>query len=218
MAATVLGISGSPVPQSNTDRAIREILEQSGLDHEFFKLSSMHLEPCRACQGCTEDNSCKVYDNGRVLAEQFARAKAFVLGGYTSYGSLDSRTKMFMERMYCLRHLRSRNRGKLGVTVLTTSDEPDAESSAALAQKQLDLWMEAEGIIPLGAIVIRGKTPCLRCGHEQCLSARRTPGTMPLSESALEQVPLEPTIMTRAAELGIKLRDAVANVEVEATA
>ena len=126
MAATVLGISSSPVPESNTDRAVREILEHCELDYQFIKLSSLALEPCRACQGCTEDNSCRIHDNGRVLAEQFAQARAFVLGGYTSYGSLDSRTKIFMERMYCLRHLRSRNKGKLGISVLTTSNDADA--------------------------------------------------------------------------------------------
>lgn len=213
MATTVLGISGSPVLQSNTDVAVREILEHCDQDYDFIKLSAMHLEPCRACQGCTEDNSCKVYDNGRLLAEQFAQAKAFVLGGYTSYGSLDSRTKMFMERMYCLRHLRSRNRGKFGITVLTTSDDPNAEASSELAQKQLDLWMESEGIIPLGSLVLRGKTPCLRCGHEKCLSTPRVPGTMPLSESPFEEVHLEPTIMTHAAELGMKLREALQSAE-----
>ena len=76
--------------------------------------------------------------------------------------------------------------------------------------------MQAEGIISLGAIVIRGNTPCLRCGHEQCLSRVHSTDIAPLSEMQFQQVELEPTIMTRAAELGMKLRDALANVEVEA--
>ncbi len=37
MAARILGISGSPIPDSNTDRAIKRILEHTGLDSEFIK-------------------------------------------------------------------------------------------------------------------------------------------------------------------------------------
>ena len=207
MAATILGISGSPVLESNTDRAVREILEHTGLDFDFIKLSNMHLEPCRACMGCADDNSCKIYDNGRLLAERFAEASAFVIGGYSSYGSLDSRTKMFMERMFCLRHVRSKNRGKAGVCVITA--EANA-GEADLLQKQFALWMEAEEMVNLGALIVPGDTACIRCGHtRQCVTTEhgsplRAPATM-----SLENATLEPTIMTSAAELGMKLREAI---------
>ena len=46
----VLGISGSPVVDSNTDRVVRAILEASGLEPEFVKLSASHIGPCRACK------------------------------------------------------------------------------------------------------------------------------------------------------------------------
>jgi multimeric flavodoxin WrbA len=209
MAAVIMGISGSPVVESNTDRAVREILDHSGLDYDFIKLSNLHIEPCRACQGCTESNSCTIQDNGRVLAEKFAQVKGFVLGGYTSYGSLDSRTKMFMERMYCLRHVRSRNKGKVGVVVLTTAGEHDEH--ADLARKQAEYWMQEEGIRNLGTLVLHGSGPCVRCGNEQCITQNnRVPGTAPLVDAAgFELLKLEPTAMTRAAELGMLLRDAV---------
>ena len=208
MAASILGISGSPVLESNTDRAVREILEHSGLDYDFIKLSNMHLEPCRACTGCSDDNSCKIYDNGRILAEQFAAARGFVIGGYSSYGSLDSRTKMFMERMFCLSHVRSKNRGKAGVCVITSEaggDETD------MLQRQFGSWMKAEQMVNLGSLIVPGDTACIRCGHaNQCASLepgeqlRRAPATM-----SLQDMKLEPTIMTSAADLAIKLREAV---------
>lgn len=215
MAATILGISGSPIAESNTDRTIREILEHTELDYDIIKLSNMHLEPCRACQGCTEENSCRIMDNGRVLAERFAKAKGFVLGGYTSYGSLDSRTKMFMERMYCLRHVRSMNKGKFGVTVLTTAG--DRNHDADIARRQIEMWMEEEEMHNLGSVVVSGAGPCVRCGHEQCVSKSRQPGTAPMAieDSAVPElgeaqfITLEPTVLTHAAELGRALREAV---------
>lgn len=216
MAAVIMGISGSPVSQSNTDRAMVEIMERSGLEYEFVKLSEMHLEPCRACLGCVDDNRCIINDNGRVLAERFAKVKGFVIGGYTSYGSLDSRTKMFMERMYCLRHLRGFNRGKIGISVITTASDPkdpDRRSAAEIPRKQFDMWMEEEGITNLGSLVIPGNAPCIRCGHgNQCAmsEAQLRDGLNAAGGIAnLLNVKLEPTILTRAAELGIKLRDAL---------
>ena len=34
----VMGISGSPIPNSNTDRAVKAVLDATGLETEFFKL------------------------------------------------------------------------------------------------------------------------------------------------------------------------------------
>ena len=121
MTAQVLGISGSPVRNSNTDRAVRHVLEHTGLETEFVKLSSLSFEPCRACLGCKENNTCVVKDDARDLAMRFRDASAFVIGAYTPYSSLDARTKMFMERMYCLRHQTGLNAGKIGASVITTA-------------------------------------------------------------------------------------------------
>lgn len=206
------------MPESNTDRAIKEILEHTGLDYDLIKLSNMHLEPCRACSGCNDDNSCRIMDNGRVLAERFAKVRGFVVGGYTSYGSLDSRTKMWMERMYCLRHVRSMNKGKFGVIVLTTAGHDDHD--ADMARRQIEMWMDEEGMVCLGSMVVSGSGPCVRCGNQRCISRVRQPGTAPLAEvsdpnlspgdlGAAQMIALEPTVLTRAAELGQKLRDAV---------
>jgi hypothetical protein len=41
----VLGISGSPIPNSNTDRAVIAVLKGSGLESEFVKLSEINVRP-----------------------------------------------------------------------------------------------------------------------------------------------------------------------------
>lgn len=168
MVAQIIGISGSPVPNSNTDRAVRLILEQTGLETEFVKLCELDLQPCRACRGCVENNRCVVGDDGRELSRKFQRAQGFVLGGYTSYSSLDARTKTFMERMFCLRHQNGQNRAKVGVSVITTAVTPGADAlppAAETASAQIAFWMLQEGIHNLGGLVIEGNVPCLRCDH-----------------------------------------------------
>jgi multimeric flavodoxin WrbA len=168
MAATVLGISGSPIRKSNTDRAVQMILEHTGADTEFVKLSQLVLEPCDACLGCVETNECVQEDDGRELADKFHQARAFVLGAFTPYSSLDARTKTFMERMYCLRHQAGLNRGKIGAAVITTACPPGADKlppAYETASAQIGFWMMEEGMVNLGSMAMLGNVPCIRCGH-----------------------------------------------------
>ena len=44
MQAQIIGISGSPIKNSNTDRLIQAVLESSGLKSEFVKLSKISFE------------------------------------------------------------------------------------------------------------------------------------------------------------------------------
>lgn len=172
MSAPILGISGSPIKNSNTDRAVRAILDHVGLESEFIKLSELTMEPCRACLGCVQTNECVVRDDARELARKFRDARAFVLGGFTPYSSLDARTKMFMERMYCLRHQTGLNRGKIGASVITTACPPNTPGlppAAQTAASQIAFWMMEEGMVNAGSMVVLGNVPCIKCGHgDEC--------------------------------------------------
>ena len=119
MYPQILGISGSPIKNSNTDRLVKAVLEASGLNAEFVKLSRLKVRPCIACLGCKEDNVCKVKDDFPELAEKVRQAGALVVGGYSPYGSFDGFTQAFLERLFSLRHQHGLNRGKLAVVITT---------------------------------------------------------------------------------------------------
>jgi multimeric flavodoxin WrbA len=148
--------------------------------------------------------------------EQFRQASAFVIGGYTPYSSLDARTKMFMERMYCLRHNRGLNRGKPGVAVVTTAcapDRPGLPPAAQLAHQQLALWMMEEGMPQVGSLTVVGNVPCVRCGFgDSCehsgIKMLHGPAATVASvgTTAFE---LQPAVLAEARELGAKLKAAV---------
>lgn len=167
MAATVLGVSGSPIPNSNTDRAMKAVLEAVGLEAEFVKLSDYQLEPCRGCLACVKTEGCVLDDDGPALAAKLADARAVVLGGYTPYSSLDARTKTFMERAYCRRHGTMGNAGKVGAAVITTACPPGVEGmppAAETAHNQIAFWMMEEGMERVGGLTVLGNVPCIRCG------------------------------------------------------
>jgi hypothetical protein len=217
MNPLVLGISGSPLPESDTDRAVRRVLDATGVPSEFVKLSDYRLEPCRACGSCAPDNQCHIdSDDGRAIAKRFLAARAFVIGGYTTYGSLDARTKTFIERMYCLRHLTGLNRGKIGAAVIMAScrtDRPDLPHAAQLAASQVAHWMRDEEMQNLGTLIVVGSVPCLRCGNaDRCSMSgvRMLHGPSATVESVgAKRSGLDADIVEQAKVLGRKIREAI---------
>lgn len=162
MTIEIIGISGSPVKNSNTDRLVKTILESSGLKSEFVKLSKMSVKPCLACKGCVQDNICKVKDDFPDLAEKIKSAKAIIIGGYIPYGQIDGFTKALLERFWSLRHINNLLRGKLCATVLTgLSPEAIDTVNKALATELKDY----ERMELVGQLSVQGNLPCLTCGE-----------------------------------------------------
>ena len=119
MQARIIGVSGSPIKNSNTDRALKLALESTGQETEFIKLLDYKVEPCRACLGCTKTGRCVIKDDGIELAQKAREADALIIAGYTPYSTLDARTKSFIERLYPNRHGIAYMKGKPGGAIIT---------------------------------------------------------------------------------------------------
>ena len=165
MQPQIIGISGSPIKNSNTDRLIQEVLKASGLKSEFIKLSKLNVRPCIACLGCKADNVCKVKDDFPALAEKVRQAGAVVVGGYAPYAAVDGFTKAFLERLFSLRHQNGLNRGKLAVAVATAIGRGAPGLDEACGQIAQALTME--GMEVLGQLKVIGNPECLVCGYGQ---------------------------------------------------
>lgn len=158
----VIGVSGSAVKNSNTDRAVKMVLEATGLETEFIKLSDYTVAPCTACLGCVHTNRCVIEDDGIELAEKAKAADAVVIGGYTPYSSLNALTKCFIERLYPLRHMRGFQRGKPGVAVVTycaPEHNPELPRAAETGVNTIMYYMMEEGYNYLGAVKVTGNVP-----------------------------------------------------------
>ncbi|MHA1977846.1 MAG: flavodoxin family protein [Candidatus Hodarchaeales archaeon] len=183
MSPLILGVSGSPVPNSNTDRAVKGVLNASGLDFEFVKLSEIQVNPCRACKKCVPHNVCQVDDDFPALAEKLNAAQALVIGAYCPYGMIDARTKAFLERLWSMRHVNNLNRGKLVVVIVSglfpisnnrnrrkilikllkplyTQKLPVTQVANAIERA-----LRMERMEHIGTVEIKGNVPCLTCGH-----------------------------------------------------
>ncbi len=171
----VLGVSGSPIKNSNTDRAVKQVLEATGMETEFIKLRGYQIEPCRACLGCVDTNECMIGDDGNRLAQKAKDADALVVGCYTPYSSIDARTKAFLERLYPLRHKHGFMQEKPGVAVVTCAIPADCEGMPPACDNganDISFYMMEEGMSFLGAVKLQGNIPCIRCGYgDECRTA-----------------------------------------------
>jgi len=168
----ILGVSGSPIQNSNTDRALKIVLEATGMKSEFIKLSDYTIGPCDACLNCIKTNRCIKKDDGVMLAEKSYKANALVIAGFTPYSSLDSRTKAYMERLYPLRHRHGLMSGKPGAAIITSAIPLGHQGMPLAADIGIDAvrhFMQEEGMRFIGGISLPGNVPCIRCGQDgQC--------------------------------------------------
>ena len=69
----ILCISGSPIKNSNTDRMLKTIADQTGFEYDFIKLSDWVVRPCLACKACVTTNRC-------VQKDDFEEISNLILG------------------------------------------------------------------------------------------------------------------------------------------
>ena len=162
----VIGVSGSPIKNSNTDRALKLALGSTGLETEFIKLSDYSVEPCRACLGCRKTGRCVIKDDGIELAEKVKDADALIIAGYTPYSTLDARTKAFIERLYPNRHGMAHMKGKPGGAIIThciPADNPHLPPANVYGVDAIKFYMMEEEMYFVGDVRIQGNPPCVRC-------------------------------------------------------
>ena len=168
----LLGVSGSPIPNSNTDRALRAALDASGMESELIKLSDSNIAPCMACLGCVDTNECVIGDAGNTLAQRAREAAGMIVAGFTPYSTLDARSKTFLERLYPLRHKLGLMQGKPGGAIMTCSIPDDCEHLPPACQYGIDavqFYMLEEGMEFMGGVKVAGNVPCVACGYgDEC--------------------------------------------------
>lgn len=212
----VLGVSGSPINNSNTDRAVKAVLEATGAETEFIKLNEYTIAPCIGCLGCLKTNRCVIKDDGIALAEKVKEADALVVGGFTPYSTLDSRTKAFLERLYPLRHIHGYLAGKPLAAVITTGIPLDAKHmppAGDMGVKAIQFFALEEGMNYLGDVVMEGNVPCIKCGrNKECamdgLEMIHGPGAT-VESIGIHTFEQQGAAFKRAAELGQKIATAL---------
>ncbi len=103
----VIGFSSGGTGHSgNTDRMVEAVLEKSGHQTEFVKLTDLNYSACKGCvQLCAGPQVCLLQDEATPYYQKIKDADAVVMGSPVYAGSINLTALSFMERFFGYRHV-----------------------------------------------------------------------------------------------------------------
>ena len=115
----IIGISGSPRANGNTDIILKETLtaaQEEGAEVELLRLTDYRLQPCNACGTCSKTKECVIDDDGEKLYQELVKADGVILGSPSYFQGVTAQMKTFIDRIgyLCLARGRKDFTGKVG--------------------------------------------------------------------------------------------------------
>ncbi len=103
----VIGFSsGGTGRMGNVDRMVQAILEKSGHETEFVKLTDLNYSACKGCvQLCAKPQVCMLEDDIQPYYQKIKEADAVVLGSPLYFGTVNAAMLSFVERFFGYRHV-----------------------------------------------------------------------------------------------------------------
>ena len=165
-AMKVIGFSaGSVGREGNVDRMVKAILDKSGHDAEFVKLTDLNFSGCKGCvQLCARPQVCTLADDAQPYYEKVKEADAVVIGTPVYMGTITSTAWAFIERFFGYRHVDIPIAGKPFVTVVGGAMSIDS------AVEELHRLLGVFAVNVIDTIRYRSSVPpCFKCGrHKEC--------------------------------------------------
>lgn len=129
----VIGISGSPRKDGNTDILVRQALKpfyERGWEVTEFFLSSKVINPCIGCETCNGNGLCAIEDDDMgLLLSEFESCDALVIGTPVYYRNVTAQLKALFDRSFVFKN-RKLLEGKLGGAIAVGRGEGGGQSMA----------------------------------------------------------------------------------------
>jgi len=160
----IVGLSGSPILNGNTDRMIKALLEQCKKEHIFVNLSTLRFDPCRACAHlCAKTNLCPLDDDLKPYFEPILNSEALVLGTPVHAGYITGWMFSFVTRLWCFHHVKNLLKDKPILLVLTGLFKRSERVAVPRFVDLFKAWNRTVNVI--GHIYYTSSTPpCFKCG------------------------------------------------------
>lgn len=147
----ILGISGSPRENGNTEYLVRHALslfEPGSFETEFISLGGLFIKPCRGCYGCKGAGKCVQEDDDfNSVYRKMAAADGLIIGSPVYFSSVHPQLMALLDRAGFVR-LWSGERfsGKVGGPITVAR-----RAGHNVAFAQLLLWFFINDIIVPGS-------------------------------------------------------------------
>lgn len=162
----IIGFSaGGTGKETNTDRMVKAIMEKSGFESEFVKLTDLNYSGCKGCVDlCAEPRECRLDDDLYPYYHKIKEADAVVVGSPVYFGSPNAMTISFLERFFGYRHVSNAIEGK--PFILAVSGGGFIEGVEEHFNRLLDPFeVEVLDFIKYQSEIM----PCFNCGrHKNC--------------------------------------------------
>ena len=104
----VLGISGSPRPNSNSrvliDHAMKPFKE-ANWEIALFDLSELDIRSCTGCELCLENNKCVIDDDMHKIYKEIFECDAVIISSPVYNRTFSSKLSASLERIYAIHSL-----------------------------------------------------------------------------------------------------------------
>ncbi len=150
--AAILGVSGSPRRDGNTDllvlEALRLLAERTGAAAEFVRIPDTHIEPCRGCRACMTLGHCALQgDDFEALMSRFFAADLFVLGAPVYWLGPPGGMKNFIDRTHGYYRDHTILRGKRAILISVAADSGFESHEAVMGS-----WLRVYGAKVIGSL------------------------------------------------------------------
>lgn len=103
--AKVLGVSGSPRRNGNTELLLKEFLrgaEASGLETDLNILTTLNISPCTSCDSCQDNGQCVIGDDMQTMYRKLLDADCIVFASPIYFKGVSAQMKAFIDRCQTL--------------------------------------------------------------------------------------------------------------------
>ncbi len=127
----VIGISGSPRKDGNTEILVKYALEpfrEQGWEVQEFFLSGKVIKPCRGCETCRATGVCTITDDDMTyIYEEFKTCNAFIIGSPVYYRNITAQLKALFDRSFAF-GIKRPLEGKVGGAIAVGRGEGGGQS------------------------------------------------------------------------------------------
>ena len=163
----IIGFSAGVVGRdSNVDRIVKAIMDETNGDAEFVKLTDVDYSACKGCVWlCAGPEVCRLEDDLLPYYQKAKEADAVVLGSPIHFGTVSATMSAFISRLWGFRHVHFAIKDKPFVLVLSGIREEQHHASDAFRRALRPFLVNVVDVVQYSS----GIPPCYRCGrHQEC--------------------------------------------------
>ncbi len=163
----VIGFSAGVVGRdSNVDRIVKRIMDETGYDAKFVKLTDIDYAACKGCVWlCAGPEVCLLEDDLLPYYQKVKEADAVVLGSPIHHGTISATMTAFISRLWGFRHVNFAIKKKPFVLAVSGLWEDQQRASDDFRKALKQYLVDVVDVVKYCS----GAPPCYNCGrHQEC--------------------------------------------------